>query len=1114
MGSKHAWQRFFLYSCFLLGFLCSAALAQSTSPIKLAADPALSPDGRTLAFAWNGDIWLVPSKGGRARPLTHHEANDAQPAFSPDGSEIAFVSDRGEGRQVYVMPLAGGKPKQVTFHSEGYALAEWTPAGDRLLVSGDRDHFWRKPQRFFWVSPETRQAEPLLFDAQGDNATLSPNGRQCLFTREGTGRWRKGYVGSQASQIWHYDLDSQQFKQLLSDPSGCRWPLWKPEGTGFYYVGAGSGSFNLWEYDLATGQERQLTFFDDDSVVSPCLSRDGSTLVFGRLFDLYRFRPGQDQAPQRLKIRHALDDVEPSPTRKILDQATQLAFSHDGLEVAFIAGGDLWVMDTELREPRPVTVTPEEERDPVFSVDGDSLLYVSDTQGQCDLWRAQRADPNTYWWRNQAFTCKRLTQDADVESALRVSPKGDWISYIKGRGDLWIMKADGRDAECLLRSWNAPQYDWSPDDRWIVYALDDNDFNRDVWIMPRDGSQDPVNVSRHPYDEGSPLWSPDGKIIAFTGDRLDRETDLFYVWLRAQDDQKSKRDRTLEKALKAMEEKRRKKGSRSVRAESKAVKDPNDPHASGKTGEPNEPGAADGTSEAEGADDANEVEIDFTDIHKRIRRVAIPHSRPTNLFWSHDSKKLAFRASLDGKSGTYTISIPDDLKPQRLTEKTGSQARWLREGNQIVWLSGGSPARLSSKGEETRYSFNARQSVDQEQHWRAAFDQVWRLMRDHWYDERMGNRNWQAMRRKYGTAAARAVDITGFSQVINMMLGELNGSHLGFYAQRSSDGGGGSQSWSISTAHLGVRFDASHRGPGLKVRDVLPSSPADRQESRIVRDEIILSIDGVTVDPAMDLSEVLNGTLERDISLQVQDVNQVTRDVVLRPISYGRARSLLYEQWLEQNQQRVANASNNTLGYVHIQGMNWSSFQKLERELYAVGAGKDGLIIDVRENGGGFTADHLLTMLCQPSHAMTVPRGGGRGYPQDRRVYATWNKPIAVLCNQNSFSNTEIFSHAVKTLKRGKVVGVPTAGCVISTGGTSVMDVGFLRMPFRGWYVLPTGEDMERNGAVPDVVLWNPPGQWPRGEDDQLDEAVTVLQEDVRQWKDRAQPALRKATER
>src|SRR5207244_2597513 len=146
---------------------------------------------------------------------------------------------------------------------------------------------------------------------------------------------------------------------------------------------------------------------------------------------------------------------------------------------------------------------------------------------------------------------------------------------------------------------------------------------------------------------------------------------------------------------------------------------------------------------------------------------------------------------------------------------------------------------------------------------------------------------------------------------------------------------------------------------------------------------------------------------------------------------------------------QVTKLSGGTLGYLHISAMDLPSFQKFEEELYSVGFGKDGLVIDVRENGGGSTADHLLTALTQPVHAIAVPRGGGPGYPQDRKVYQTWDKPIIVLCNQNSGSNAEIFSHAIKTLKRGQLVGIPTAGAVISTGAVPVMDVGTLRLPFR-----------------------------------------------------------------
>ena len=353
--------------------------------------------------------------------------------------------------------------------------------------------------------------------------------------------------------------------------------------------------------------------------------------------------------------------------------------------------------------------------------------------------------------------------------------------------------------------------------------------------------------------------------------------------------------------------------------------------------------------------------------------------------------------------------------------------------------------------------------------------------------------------------------------VINLMLGELNGSHLGFYPGgrgSSSASRGGSQEWNEVTAHFGLRFDETFKGPGLKVRDVIHGSPADLDRSRVTAGEVVLAINGQEVDPAMNLPTVLNGIMDQDYLLKVKDAEGEIRDVSIRPISFGAAASLLYEHWIRGNQKWVDERSDGKLGYMHIRGMNMSSFYRFEQELYAVGAGKQGLIIDVRENGGGSTTDHLLTALTQPVHAITKPRGGGEGYPHDRKVYASWNKPIIVLCNQNSFSNAEIFSHAIKNLGRGQVVGVPTAGGVISTGGTSIMDLGFLRMPFRGWYLINDGEDMELNGAVPHHVLWPQPGEMPAGKDVQLEKATAELLTDVEKWLASERPSLKKASER
>src|SRR5262245_7566723 len=281
-----------------------SASGRAEQTIRLANEPALSPDGGTLAFAWRGEIWMVPTSGGTAVQLTKSSAEDSAPFCWPDGSLIAFISERSGSEQVYVMPREGGAPRQITFHTAGYTLDGWYPDGRSLLTSGRRDysHETRGSMRFFRVRSDERTAEELLFDDYGSSGALSPSGKQLLFTREGPSWWRKGYHGSQASQIWMCDLESKKFSKLLDDPHGCLWPMWRPDGKAFYYVGGQSGSFNLREHVLDGGLDRQLTQMEDDSVVFPCISRDGSTIVFRYLFDLYRMNPTSSGPPQKIEI--------------------------------------------------------------------------------------------------------------------------------------------------------------------------------------------------------------------------------------------------------------------------------------------------------------------------------------------------------------------------------------------------------------------------------------------------------------------------------------------------------------------------------------------------------------------------------------------------------------------------------------------------------------------------------------------------------------------------------------------------------------------------------------------------------------------------------------------
>ncbi|MGV3530763.1 MAG: S41 family peptidase, partial [Chthoniobacteraceae bacterium] len=850
----------------------------------------------------------------------------------------------------------------------------------------------------------------------------------------------------------------------------------------------------------------QRTTFKTDSVLFPTLSRDGNTLVFRHQFDLYRWSADSQGAPEKIDIQRVGDALDSTVDRVVLDRATGVTFTPDGLQIAFLSGGDVWVMDTELREPRRVTQTAEEERDLVFAPDGKSLWFVSDSGGQPDLWKAVPGNEKKYWWENTEFTLARVTNDPEAESDIKFARDGKHFGYIKGRGDLWLSAADGQNSRRLVESWSAPRFDFSPDGAAVVYSHSDEWFNSDVWVVPADASNEPFNLSRNPGSDSNPVWSPDGKAIAWTGKRDGNETDIFYVWLRTEDEERTKRERTLIKAR----EKIAKAAAAAKPGKKPEPKGPKEPKEPEPTKQPDPTAAPENPATKEDEKPISEGEakpaeatpaekkpepakpaspqMDLDDIHERIHRVSIPNSPEFGLVWSPDSKKLGFTATVEGKRGFHTVELPDEDKPKLLAAIVAGQPQWLKHEDQIVCLTEGQPTGISSKGVVSTWRFRAQQSIVTAEKHRAVFDQCWRTMRDWYYDERLGNRDWDAIRTKYADMAAKAPDLRGVQEVVHLMLGELNGSHLGFSIKPPNTSG---NTWRDETAHLGLRFDSSFEGPGWKVRDVLPKGPANRSVSRVDAGEIVLSIDGREVDPTMDPSEVLNGLPERDIMLRVRSVAGEDRDVSLRPINYTTARQLLYDKWIKDNRSTVEEASKGTLGYLHISKMDDASFQRFQEELYAAGAGKDGLIIDVRENGGGSTTDRLLTALTQPRHATTVPRGGGPGYPDSERlVFAPWSKPIAVLCNQNSFSNAEVFSHAIKSLKRGQLIGVPTAGGVISTGATGIMDVGTLRLPFRGWFGITDGKDYELNGAQPDHLLWPKPGELPRGVDAQLQKAI------------------------
>jgi len=1062
----------------------STAFSSASQPIRTASYPALSPDGSSILFSWKGDIWRASSEGGQAARLTTHPAWDFAPQYSPDGTSICFGSTRAGGYQVFEMSADGGNARQITFHSEGSFLQDIAPNGKSILVRGPRDFPGRRPDRLYQVNLDAKSPEKIAFNAYAQNGKFSPDGKSILFTREGVETYRKGYRGTMSSQVWRWNSDG--FSQTATNDHGCRTPFYYPgdkgESKGFFFTQGSPNGFNLWFHDNASDTQRQVTHFTDDSVLQPAIARNGSTIIFRHLFDLYVMPLTQaDQttiAPQKLTLFHDEDLDEKTDQEMVISKTSDISFSPSGLEIVFTAEGDLWAMDTILKNPHRLTTTAGHEKDVWFSHDGKSILYIYDNGIDTEIRRLKKSKSIQFWW--EAEDCKHTVVVKATDRPINIypDPKGKKIAYTTYPGNLWISKPDGSEPIRMLESWDTPSVQWSPDGKWLAYTAQDNDFNPDIYLTPADGSSPPINISQHPDIDHSPVWSPDGRRLAFVGRHHKEEYDIFYLDLYKSDEVKDKDGETRELAQKAMAKDPAYKKESVKKTVKKAIKTLTEDK---KKKEP----------EA----------FDLENTHQRIRRIKLKGISPKSLIWKSDSKSILFQSSSSQSSSrksskvTYTVEAKSGGTPKKIADATGSPVRMDSKGK-LYWISDGVPAVLA-EGKNTKYPFTIYTHRDLTEWKRMIFRTVWNTMRDSFYDPAMNHRDWNAIRNKYETMATEAPNSMIFDRIVSMMLGELNASHTGFITTTAWPKDWVSpKRWKEETVHLGVKFDNNHSGKGWKVKSVIPKSPADRTISKIKAGETITQVEGEVIKANTPITQLLNRRSAEPVDLTVANKEGKERQVKIQPAIYSAIRVLTENANIDASADAVDKLSGGKLGYIHVARMMWDEFEKFEHHLYEQGAGKDGIVIDVRNNGGGFTTDHLLTALCQPRHAYTIPRNGGIGYPQDRIVYATWNKPIIVLCNQNSFSNAEIFAHAIRNLKRGKVVGVASAGGVISTGRTTILSTATMRLPFRGWFTSMDGKDMELNGAQPHVTLWNKPGELSQGKDVQLEKAVQILLED------------------
>jgi tricorn protease len=707
--------------------------------------------------------------------------------------------------------------------------------------------------------------------------------------------------------------------------------------------------------------------------------------------------------------------------------------------------------------------------------------------------RPEKPKDENRWVNALTFAITPLVAEPTNDRDPSPSPDGKFLAFRRGPGALMLLDLATNQSRELVSGWDPElAWRWSGDSRFIAYQQTDHNANSDIWIIRSDGSTPPVNVTRHPDNDIAPRWSADGRVLAFLSERTNEEFDVWAVYL----------DKALETLTRVELDEYYKEAAKLAR-ERKPLNAKKDDKK--KDDEPKE-GAADESKDdkkdekkEDKSDDDSAVAVvspgkppetlDLDDAYLRLRRLSSFPGDEADIELTGGGDRVIFAAN-DGERSLLSVKW-DGADKKRLGAPASVQHLTL-SSDRAVTVSGGQASTVKVEGgEQKTYDVEETMRVDLQQQAAQKFLEAARVLGEVFYHPTMKGLDWPRLTAAYLELAKKTRTADEFNTVAARFIGELNASHLGVSSP------GRQSPISQPCGRLGTLHEKT--ADGIRILQVIPETPAARGSMALKPGDLIIAIDGEPFAPADTLESRLRGRVGKETLFTVQRVHdgrEIEFRTLIAPISFEQFSALSYNHWQRTQLAKVTEWSNGAIGYAHIAGMDQGSLDEFERDLFAAADGKRGLIIDVRNNGGGWTADRLLASIMVQKHAYTVPRGQDPsihdGYPQDRLFIQRYTLPINMLCNEKSFSNAEITAHAFKTLKRGTLVGQQTYGGVISTGGTRLIDGTTVRLPGRGWY-LPDGTDMENNGAIPDLLVPQTPQDESASMDAQLKAAVDDL---------------------
>ncbi|MBN1885238.1 MAG: PD40 domain-containing protein [Candidatus Krumholzibacteriota bacterium] len=1062
---------------------CDAAASPGGNPLRLMRRPDIADDGR-IVFVYQGDLWLVPPEGGVARRLTVHMGTEDYPKFSPDGTMIAFSGDHNERRnQLNVMPAGGGMPTQLTFESAGGRPVMWTRDGSRIVFSSTRESFIRFFKQFFSV-PAGGGMPVDLGLGKASFGSFSPDGTKIALNRHSDRFWWwKRYKGSANTDVWVYDIASKSFDKLTDWEGNDSWPMWT--GTRIYFVSDRDGGVsNLFFIDTESGETTQVTHYDAHGITWPSMSADGSRIVFERDHRLWTLDTASGAA--REVVVYAESDFRENIVSWVnpLEHLSSFEISPTGKRIAFEARGEIYTAPAEHGDVRNLTESSgSRDRNPAWSPDGKWIAYVSDRTGDDEVYLIDQMGREPE---------KKLTSSGHFKTGLQWSPESDRLLYGTEDNALYMLDIDGGSPVLINRNEHRDiqTYHWSPDGKWIAYDFARRNRARDIWFYNvKTGKHH--QVTTHLADDTEPYFTPDGKYLLFITERMRGGRALVRTSLMPEEEEPFVFDDD-EEAIDGADD-----DDANGDADDDAADD------DGKKGRKNK---------KDKKKEKVEVKIDFTGLEDRIRRIpktggrGLQNVQATERYYYYQimgATRMLFRVSYD----LYMFDL-EKLKSKKVASSIVSYdlsadntklAYWDGSNFRIMKVGSKAPGKkAAADDDEENGALDIRKKtemrLDRLAEWRQIFNEGWRVVKYHFYDPNTHGVDWDEIREYYTALLPHVSTRQELNELMTEMVGELNASHQG--VGRGEMTGPPTASFGYLGAKLVLdeksglpRIEKIFKADNLSTRAV---SPLDADYVEVKEGDYLLAVDGHVLEPGENPWTHFVGKTRNKITITTNDRPTLKGAIETKVDPINHDITLRYNDWVDGNTAWVDEKSDDRIGYMHLADMStsgWVEFrEKFEQYRY-----KDGIIIDVRYNGGGSIDSRIIDYLERQPYQVQQSRGESPIYRPDD----VFTGKIVVLINEYSYSDAEVFPAAVKERGLGTVIGVPTLGFVIAVTPHYLIDGGYIRKTFIGIWKKSTGEQLESRGAIPDIHVENTPESEIAGRDLQLEKAVEFLMESI-----------------